>query len=198
MAALTHSRHAAARDRSGPRATSPARCSRTAYSGALLGNKAHLRRLSSAPVALQAKLAIGAVNDPLEREADAVADQVMRMADPALSHTATAPSVSAEPAETPEFAIKVCDSNFGPGTVEVFDHCKRVVFKPKDGSPQREFVLQTLTQHGVDPLPVYVRTGSQVWLPPKDLEGLVWVQLSKEHCGEKLTNPQQNDEEPIP
>ena len=43
----------------------------------LLGNQARLQRL-----------AIGAVDDPLEREADAAAEQVMRMADPALSHGA--------------------------------------------------------------------------------------------------------------
>jgi hypothetical protein len=34
---------------------------------------------------MQAKLAIGSVDDPLEHEADRVADQVMRMPDPALS-----------------------------------------------------------------------------------------------------------------
>jgi len=39
-----------------------------------VGNQARLRRL-------QAKLTIGAVGDPLEHEADAVAEQVMRMAD---------------------------------------------------------------------------------------------------------------------
>jgi hypothetical protein len=42
------------------------------------GNQANLRRL-------QAKLTVGAVNDPLEREADAAADQVMRMADARVS-----------------------------------------------------------------------------------------------------------------
>ena len=42
-----------------------------------LGNQAHVRRL-------QAKLQIGAVDDPLEHEADAAADKVMRMADPAF------------------------------------------------------------------------------------------------------------------
>ena len=43
-----------------------------------VGNQARLRRL-------QPKLEIGAVDDPLEREADEVADKVMRMPDPALS-----------------------------------------------------------------------------------------------------------------
>jgi hypothetical protein len=37
------------------------------------------------PGIIQPKLAIGEVNDPLEHEADRVADQVMRMPDPALS-----------------------------------------------------------------------------------------------------------------
>jgi hypothetical protein len=35
------------------------------------------------PLPLQARLAVGATDDPLEREADAVADRVMRMPDPA-------------------------------------------------------------------------------------------------------------------
>ena len=35
----------------------------------------------SAQISIQAKLEIGAVDDPLEREADAVADRVMRMPD---------------------------------------------------------------------------------------------------------------------
>lgn len=42
------------------------------------------------PDAIQAKLVIGEVNDPLEHEADRVADQVMRMSDPDVS-PATAP-----------------------------------------------------------------------------------------------------------
>jgi hypothetical protein len=43
------------------------------------------------PGAIQAKLAVGQINDPLEHEANRVADQVMRMSDPAPS-IATAPS----------------------------------------------------------------------------------------------------------
>jgi hypothetical protein len=49
------------------------------------GNQATLRRLSRTTPHLQCKLQIGAVNDPLEAEADRVAEQVMRMPDPALS-----------------------------------------------------------------------------------------------------------------
>jgi hypothetical protein len=43
---------------------------------------------------LQTKLTIGAVNDPLEREADAAADRVMRMADPAISYGSATPRLS--------------------------------------------------------------------------------------------------------
>ena len=38
---------------------------------------------ATSPIPLQKKLAIGAANDPLEHEADRVADQVLRMPDPA-------------------------------------------------------------------------------------------------------------------
>jgi hypothetical protein len=58
------------------------------------GNQAALRRLSRAPTRLQTKLAIGAVGDPLEREADEVADRVMRMPDPALSVSPSPSQVS--------------------------------------------------------------------------------------------------------
>ena len=53
------------------------------------GNQALLRRL-------QPKLTVGAVDDPLEREADRVADQVMRMPEPGPGPTvsASAPRVS--------------------------------------------------------------------------------------------------------
>jgi len=44
-----------------------------------LGNQAILRRLASIAPRVQSKLTVGPVNDPLEREADSVADQVMRM-----------------------------------------------------------------------------------------------------------------------
>ena len=53
--------------------------------GPAIGNQAALRRLDRAarqPPILQRKLEVGAVNDPLEHEADAVAERVMRMADP--------------------------------------------------------------------------------------------------------------------
>jgi hypothetical protein len=46
------------------------------------------------PHALQAKLIVGQVNDPLEYEADSVADQVMRMADPVFAINASPSRVS--------------------------------------------------------------------------------------------------------
>jgi hypothetical protein len=46
------------------------------------------------PGVLQAKLAVGPVNDPLEREADRVADQVMRMPDPLPVSCRAPPQIS--------------------------------------------------------------------------------------------------------
>src|SRR5262245_41144785 len=48
---------------------------------------------------IQTKLKIGAVNDPLEHEADRVADQVMSMPAPEVSISATPPEISRKCAE---------------------------------------------------------------------------------------------------
>jgi hypothetical protein len=48
-------------------------------------NQAALRRLSRTPPRVQFKLQVGATNDPLEAEADQVADRVMRMTDSAFA-----------------------------------------------------------------------------------------------------------------
>jgi hypothetical protein len=56
-----------------------------------LGNQAMLRRLTSTAPHIQFKLTVGAVNDPLEAEADRAAEQVMRMSGPGIS---SMPSVS--------------------------------------------------------------------------------------------------------
>jgi hypothetical protein len=54
-----------------------------------IGNQASLRLLGAprlaSPPALQAKLVVGPADDPLEHEADRVADTVMRMPDPAVA-----------------------------------------------------------------------------------------------------------------
>jgi hypothetical protein len=57
------------------------------------GNQSHLRRLAVGGQPLQARLTIGAVDDPLEQEADAAADRVMRMAKPQVS-LSSAPTLS--------------------------------------------------------------------------------------------------------
>jgi hypothetical protein len=77
--------------------------------GRAIGNQATLRLLtqsagatSNAPKPMQAKLKIGAVNDPLEHEADRVADQVMRMPASEISAAAAPPQVSRKCAECEE------------------------------------------------------------------------------------------------
>jgi hypothetical protein len=64
--------------------------------------QAALPRLSASPPRIQPKLEIGAVDDPLEREANAVADAVMRMPDPALAVSAAPAQVSRKCAECEE------------------------------------------------------------------------------------------------
>jgi Domain of unknown function (DUF4157)/Putative peptidoglycan binding domain len=51
------------------------------------------------PAPLQPKLAVGRIDDPLEREADAVAEQVMRMPDPAFSPSSASAQISRKCAE---------------------------------------------------------------------------------------------------
>ena len=51
--------------------------------GAFAGQ--HAMKPSPLPFPIQAKLMVGAVNDPLEHEADRVAEQVMRMPEPRIS-----------------------------------------------------------------------------------------------------------------
>jgi hypothetical protein len=57
------------------------------------GNQVTLRRLSSVAPRIQAKLQVGATNDPLEAEADQVADRVMRMTDASVAARDSAPAV---------------------------------------------------------------------------------------------------------
>jgi len=52
------------------------------------------QQASIAQLRLQAKLTIGSINDPLEQEADRVADQVMRMLAPEVAPTSATPQVS--------------------------------------------------------------------------------------------------------
>ncbi len=68
--------------------------SRRTGGAAPVGNQAMLRRLSAVAPRVQPKLDIGAVDDPLEREADAVAAAVMGMAAPPARLTGATPQVS--------------------------------------------------------------------------------------------------------
>jgi outer membrane protein OmpA-like peptidoglycan-associated protein len=71
----------------------PARNDRAPCTPRSAGNQARLRGLAVRGQRLQARLTVGAVNDPLEREADAAADRVMRMAGPQVS-LSSAPTLS--------------------------------------------------------------------------------------------------------
>jgi len=67
-----------------------------------IGNQALLRRLSRTTPHLQHKLTIGAVSDPLEAEADCMADHVMRASDPDQSLSITTGRLSRKCAECEE------------------------------------------------------------------------------------------------
>jgi hypothetical protein len=87
-------------------------------------DRADLPQLSSSLAAMppsgaiQAKLVVGQINDPLEHEADRVADQVMRMPDSALSIGTAPPQISRKCADCEEEeartlqpkSVKVCRS----------------------------------------------------------------------------------------
>lgn len=63
---------------------------------------------------IQPKLKIGAVDDPMEQEADRVAEQVMRMADSAPALTSAAPQVSRKCAACEEKEEKLQKKETGP------------------------------------------------------------------------------------
>lgn len=113
------------------------------------GNQTALRRLSQISPRLQCKLTIGAVDDPLEAEADRVADHVMRMPDPAISVAAappqisrkcaaceededqtlqTKPSAAPAPSEAPPIVHDVLRSSGQP-----LDHATRTSIEPRFG-----------------------------------------------------------------
>jgi hypothetical protein len=63
-------------------------------SGGQPGNQARLRDLSAKSMPVPGGLRIGAVDDPLEREADAAAEQVTRMPDPSPVLRSSPPQIS--------------------------------------------------------------------------------------------------------
>jgi hypothetical protein len=64
------------------------------FTGVQSSNQAVLRRLAATAQPMQCKLQAGSVNDPLEAEADRVADRVMRMPDPEVAIRTAAPQIS--------------------------------------------------------------------------------------------------------
>lgn len=90
--------------------------SQAVSSGAYFGNQTMLRRLSRTPPQVQCKLPIGAVNDPLEAEADRVADHVMRM--PESNGLAAPNSISGKP----PFMQRKCSCSESGGECEA---CKK-------------------------------------------------------------------------
>jgi hypothetical protein len=72
------------------------------------GNQAMLRRLSPTMPHLQCKLEIGAVNDPLETEADRVADEVMHMPEPACTPLLASDAGSIATASPPQKLHRTC------------------------------------------------------------------------------------------
>jgi hypothetical protein len=92
------------------------------------------------------------------------------------------------PATTPAKMVPVAESQFGPGTVELYDNCRRVIFRSSDGRGVREYALVTKTMAGVDDLIVYVPTeGEKIDYPPSEVERMLHVQLQGDKCGEPLT-----------
>ena len=70
------------------------------------GAAAAASHFTRSPLPIQAKLEVGAVDDPLEREADRVAEQVMRMPEN-LARESSGPSRSLQ-TETPK---RQCSAN---------------------------------------------------------------------------------------
>jgi hypothetical protein len=70
----------------------------------------------SSPIVLQKKLAIGRVDDPLEHEADAVAEKVMRMPAPAVSVASASPQLSRKCAACEGEEEKLQKKRAGPAT----------------------------------------------------------------------------------
>jgi len=107
-----------------------------------LGNQASLRRL-------QAKLTIGAVNDPLEHEADAVAERVKRMQEPGQVSRDAKPRINRKCAECeseeklqPKVADGTVDESEAPATVDAalrspaqpLNPASRAFFEPRFGT----------------------------------------------------------------
>jgi Domain of unknown function (DUF4157) len=100
---------------------------------------------------IQPKLAIGEVNDPLEREADAIVDKVVRMPDPALALPAAPVRLGGQPASATH-VVDPTDDEAPPILREVLrspgqplDAAARAYFEPRFG---QDFSNVRLHTHG--------------------------------------------------
>jgi hypothetical protein len=100
---------------------------------------------------IQPKLTIGEVNDPLEREADAIAEKVVRMPDPALALPPAPVRLSGQPASATH-AADPTDGEASPILREVLrspgqplDAAARAYFEPRFG---QDFSNVRLHTHG--------------------------------------------------
>ncbi len=100
-----------------------------------IGNQAVLSLLRSG--AIQAKLAVGAVDDPLEHEADRVADQVMRTPDPALTIVTAPPQVSRKCAACEEEEARTLRAKSAEGSKVAAGEAPSIVHDvlPSPGEP---------------------------------------------------------------
>lgn len=73
--------------------------------------KLQMRRNPSRRPSIQPKVAVGPVDDPFEREADTVAERVMRMPDPAAPVIPEGPAFSAVPISQIQRACSDCDTH---------------------------------------------------------------------------------------
>jgi len=89
---------------------------------------------SKVPIRIQAKLEIGAADDPLEHEADRVADQLMQMPAPQVAPASTPPQISrkaaaeAAPVEAPDSVHEVLRARGNP-----LDASSLAYFEPRFG-----------------------------------------------------------------
>lgn len=83
----------------------------------------------------------------------------------------------------PEHTVAVEETRWGPGTVQTYDNCQRVVFAPRDASQQpRDYRLQTQKVGGIEQK-FYLPEGGGIFYSRDDLVGLLKVYLTDDKCG---------------
>jgi len=109
-----------------------------------------MQGMTTLPWPLQAKLEVGAVDDPLEREADRVAEQVMRMPEPKTSINSTMPgSLPALPAGSPTAPASTVQGKCSCGGS--CDKCKGGQSDEEQGKVQRRPAAPQISQAASSP-----------------------------------------------